>query len=63
MNGKKENIAAVTYSYNTIPCLKEDETCIEQREKLLNYFSSNYDIHYKGYFYEQEMYIFLKRTD
>lgn len=56
-----EDIAAVTYTYNTIPCLEEDETCKDLRESLLNYFTTKYDKYYKGSFYGQDTYLFLKR--
>lgn len=56
-----EDIAAVTYTYNTIPCLEEDETCKDLRESLLNYFTSTYDTYYKGNFYGQDTYLFLKK--
>jgi hypothetical protein len=57
-----DNIAAVEYSYDTISCLEEDAQCKDSRESLLNYFSSNYDLYYKGEFYGSERYIFLKRS-
>lgn len=56
-----EDIAAVAYSYDTIPCLEEDERCKNMRESLLNYFVSNYVLYYKEEFYGQERYIFLKK--
>lgn len=56
-----EDIAAVTYTYNTIPCLEEDEACNELRESLLNYFITTYDTYYKGRFFGQDTYLFLRK--
>lgn len=55
------DIAAVTYTQNTVPCLEVDEACKKTRGALLEYFTSNYDTYYKGNFYDQDTYIFLKK--
>ena len=56
-----DDITAVAYSYDTIPCLEEDERCKNMRESLFNYFDSNYEMYYEKEFYGQKRYIFLKR--
>ncbi len=56
-----DDIAAVTYTQNTVPCLEEDEGCKKTRDALLEYFTTNYETYYKGNFYDQDTYIFLKK--
>ena len=57
----KEDTIAIAYTPRSFPCQESDNVCLSKKEELSNNIKLDFNLKFKGTYYENEYYIYLKK--